>query len=239
MRFCTAEEKEAPIAAKLKKMFPGQTIINVTGIRREESSNRAKSPIVKLNKRMTNRQTSGVNWMPILDYTLDDVLTVHREKGFPMNPVYTEHGLSRFSCSFCIMSKASDLEASAAIVSNQDVYRELVDLEIESTFSFHSTSWLGDVAPELLSDERRQAFASAKMLAKQRETAEARIPKELLYVKGWPTFVPSPEQASLIADVRREVATVLGLEWNYRDAIAVAARYAVLLVKKNAKGMPK
>ncbi|WP_223855348.1 adenine nucleotide alpha hydrolase family protein [Pseudomonas oryzihabitans] len=42
MRFCTSELKSAVIASYLKKRFPGRDIINVTGIRRQESSSRSR-----------------------------------------------------------------------------------------------------------------------------------------------------------------------------------------------------
>ena len=236
MRFCTSEEKEAPIASRLKKLFPGQTIINVTGIRREESTNRAKAPIVKLNKRIIRKSdnTSGVTWNIILDYTLEDVKAVHDETGFPLNPVYTLYGLSRFSCSFCIMSNDQDMQRSAAIPSNQNSYRELVALEIESTFSF-SAKWLGDVAPRLLDEITRAALPQAKQRAAAREAAEAMIPAHLLYTKGWPTIMPTYDEAILLAEVRQAVARILGITINYTDADSILARYAELMALSASK----
>jgi len=48
------------------------------------------------------------------------------------------------------MGSLPDLETSANCVDNQDLYREQVDIEIISTFSFQSGHWLGDIAPCLL-----------------------------------------------------------------------------------------
>lgn len=45
MRFCTSELKSAVIASYLKKRFKGQEILNVTGIRREESAGRRKADV--------------------------------------------------------------------------------------------------------------------------------------------------------------------------------------------------
>lgn len=51
MRFCTSELKSAVIASYLKKRFPGRNIINVTGIRRQESPSRSKMPVSKVDTR--------------------------------------------------------------------------------------------------------------------------------------------------------------------------------------------
>ncbi len=46
MRFCTSELKTALIARKLVALLPGQTILSVSGIRRQESTQRAKAPVM-------------------------------------------------------------------------------------------------------------------------------------------------------------------------------------------------
>ena len=47
MRFCTSELKTSIICRALVQRFPGQTILSATGIRRQESPNRAKAPVAK------------------------------------------------------------------------------------------------------------------------------------------------------------------------------------------------
>ena len=86
--------------------------------------------------------------------------------------------------------------AAAGCEDNQDVYRELVDLEIQSSFGFQGNRWLGDVSPELLSHHARAMLLDAKLAAEKRQAAEARIPKHLLYTKGWPTCIPTWAEAS-------------------------------------------
>jgi hypothetical protein len=70
------------------------------------------------------------------------------------------------------------------------------------------------------------------MLAGRRVAAESCIPPELLYVKGWPTFVPDIKQAALIAAVRRDVASAVGLQIGFTDAESVRARYQDLFNSK-------
>src|SRR5207248_1416487 len=143
------------------------------------------------------------------------------------------HGLSRFSCSFCIMSSIEDLRASITIESNIASYLELTGLEIESTFSFQSSRWLSDVAPEFVDQER---LRQAKKKATAREAAEKLIPKRLEYVKGWPTFIPEFDDAIIIAEVRKTVANILGIDVLYTTPESVVARYAELMELKKLKG---
>src|SRR5690606_29502965 len=57
MRFCTSELKTHVITAELRRRFPGQLVVNATGIRREESARRARQPI-------SDRKPGLINWRP-------------------------------------------------------------------------------------------------------------------------------------------------------------------------------
>ena len=133
------------------------------------------------------------------------------------------------------MSSERDLLASASCAENQAIYREMVELEITSTFSFQGNRWLADVAPQLLSQANVQRLVEAKERAAAREAAEAELPPHLLFVKGWPTGVPTIQEARLIADVRRRVAAAVGLQINYTDGESVRARYGELVAQVEAK----
>jgi hypothetical protein len=102
-------------------------------------------------------------------------------------------------------------------------------LEAASTFSFQPTRWLGDVAPHWLTGELPQAVIVAKAGARRREAAEAKIPQHLLYTEGWPRTVPTVAEASLLCDVRREVAGAVGIEVGYTEPLEVIRRYEELL----------
>lgn len=230
MRFCTSELKTDIICRALSRRFPGQTIISVNGIRREESANRAKAPVTKVEPKLANktRKTRGLSWHPIIDWSAVEVFSELRSRGFRLHEAYETYGSSRVSCAFCILASAADLKASAACPDNADVYRLMVELEAESTFSFTS-SYLGDVAPELLGDDLAGRLTEAKTKAARREEAEARIPKHLLYVKGWPVVVPTIAEAELMAEVRREVGELLGLDVKYTDAASIIDRHQELM----------
>lgn len=112
----------------------------------------------------------------------------------------------------------------------------MVQLEAKSTFAFQGNRWLSDVAPHILPSSLREQTEQAKAAATQRQVIEAEIPNHLLYVKGWPTRMPTREEAALLANVRQRVSALLGLNAQHLDAESVIARYAALLAIKEAKG---
>lgn len=238
MRFCTSELKTAIICRELIRQFPGQTILSASGIRRDESPKRMKAPVAAPQPRLTSttHATSGLDWHPILEWTKADVFAYHQQCGFPLHEAYTRYGSSRVSCAFCILGSAADLAAAATCPDNHAIYRRMVDLEIVSTFSFHDTSWLGDVAPHLLSEQLRIGLALAKINAVRRQEAEARIPGHLLYTKGWPTCMPTWAEAQMLSEVRRSVAATVGLTISYTTPSAIIDRYGELMEANEAKG---
>jgi 3'-phosphoadenosine 5'-phosphosulfate sulfotransferase (PAPS reductase)/FAD synthetase len=237
MRFCTSELKSQPLAAALVRRFPGRRIISACGVRREESKDRSDAPTSEENDLLDKKtlRTSGVDWNPIAAWTASDVFAYCASRGFQMHEGYARFGMSRISCAFCIMANGSDLAASASNPAHLALYREMVDLEIVSGFAFQGSRWLGDVAPHLLTDDQREGLLRAKARAKRVKTAQKRIPKHLLYTRGWPTVMPSREEAEMLAEVRREVADALGLQIERADAASILDRYTDLMAQKAAK----
>jgi 3'-phosphoadenosine 5'-phosphosulfate sulfotransferase (PAPS reductase)/FAD synthetase len=234
MRFCTSELKVDVICGYLTRRFPGKTILSASGIRADESVQRRHAPIAKAQPKLLriSRGTTGLDWHPILGWCVEDVWAICREQGFALHEAYTRYGSSRVSCCFCILGSQRDLRAAAGCEDNQELYRLMVDLEIASTFAFQGGEWLGDVSPGLLAQEQRNLLPRAKSGALDREEAEARIPTHLLYTKGWPTCVPTWEEAQLLAEVRRDVATAVGLPLSFVDPAEIIARYQYLMAQK-------
>jgi 3'-phosphoadenosine 5'-phosphosulfate sulfotransferase (PAPS reductase)/FAD synthetase len=238
MRFCTSELKTAIICRELRRRYPGQVILNALGIRGEESPGRAQAPVCKPQSLLTSTRdgTSGYTWLPIHHWTLDQVWAIHRDAHFAPHIAYTAHGMSRVSCIACILASKADLSIAVQVPGHEALYRAMVDLEIASTFAFQDSGWLGDVAPGLLSDAQRDGLARAKRAAVQRQAAERRIPKHLLYDgKGWPKVMPTYAEAQLLAEVRCEVAAAVGLAIDYTTADAVMGRYEELMAQRPAQ----
>lgn len=230
MRFCTSEMKTHPITAMLRRRFPGKVVINVTGIRRDESRRRASSAIADVD-----RDGRLWNWRPILDWSADDVFACVARHGLRPHPAYPDFGMSRVSCRFCIMSSRADLVAAAAQSELHDLYRRMVALEIASTFAFQGGRWLGDVAPQHLDCGMRHGLIRAKAKAAVRIAAEARITTAMLYVRGWPTRMLTDVEADILASVRREVTGLFGFQSRYLDRDAVHGRYTQLLGEQTTR----
>lgn len=240
MRFCTSELKTAVICSALSKRFKGQNILSVTGVRHAESAARAKMPICSPQPRLTKKGVEGYNWNAIIDWPTEDVYSYHKEMNEPLHEAYTKYGSSRVSCTFCIMGALGDLHAAAACPDNADVYRNMVDLEIKSTFQFQGNRWLADLAPHLLTYDMRERLAASKAAALIREQAEARLPKHLLFTKGWPTCLPTFDEAVLIGEVRKTVGEALGMSIRFTDPNEILSHYARLMKSsKSTKGVNK
>lgn len=235
MRFCTSELKSAVLASALKKRFPGQHAVSVSGISRQESTSRAKMPVWANDQRLKRKDLLGLTWNPIIDWDIEQVFSTIADAGLALHEAYTVYKASRVSCAFCIMSAARDLVAAASCPDNHDVYRRMVELEIVSTFAFQGGKWLGDVAPHLLAQATLDKLAAAKVKANQRIAIEAELPNHLLYVKGWPTGMPTSAEAALIASVRSRISALLGLNAQMLTGSAVMERYDYLMEEKASK----
>ncbi len=232
MRFCTSELKASVIFSALKKRYPAYDIVNVTGVRRQESSTRSKMPVAAAASALTRRGLQGITWNAIIDWTIEDVFAEIADAGLALHEAYTKYGASRVSCAYCIMSSLHDLRAAAGCSDNHDIYRAMVELEAASSFAFQRQRWLADVAPHLLSDSLAKAVARAKAAAERRQTIEAELPAHLLFSAGWPTARPTMAEATLLASVRRRVAGTLGFAIEHTGPEAVIARYDALLAAR-------
>lgn len=233
MRFCTSELKAAPITKELVRRFPGQTIINATGIRRQESSGRAKAPVAKPQPKLKSitHKTAGVDWHPIIDWSIEDVFSSLEEERFSLHEGYTKFGSSRISCVYCMLATEADHKAGVADERNHKLGHRMASLEVASTFAFQGNRWLYDTLASALNLDR-SAVESAKNRAASREKAEAKIPKHLLYTKGWPTCVPTYDEAALLAAVRFQVADAVSLKFSFIKPTEIQERYERLLAAK-------
>ena len=237
MRFCTSELKTAIICRELVKRFPGTTILSASGIRRQESTARKLAPVTKVQNKLrsVSHGTTGLDWHPVIEWTKDELLAYLADRRFDLHEAYGIYGSSRVSCAFCIMGNRSDLLASTGHPDHAPLYREMVDLEIASTFAFQGASWLGDVAPHLLTEAQRDGLADSKKMAVVRQRAEAKIPKHLLFEKGWPNNVPTRSEAELLCWVRLFVAGAVGIAGvDYTTPDRLIERYEDLIRAKSA-----
>lgn len=233
-RFCTSELKQQVIMRALKKRFPAHDIINVTGIRRQESKNRRTKPVSDDQKNLARKGFRGLVWNAIIEWPIETVFSTIVAHGLALHEAYTKYRSSRVSCVYCIMSSANDLAAAASCSDNHAVYVDMVRLEACSTFAFQGKKWLADVAPHLLPPDLIVQVLQAKEAARLREEAEALLPAHLLYDGGWPTAIPTLKEAQTIAEVRRRVAAAVGIEVGFLDPVQIIQRFDELLRIKAA-----
>jgi len=238
-RFCTSELKAQVMGPILARRFRGQQIVQVVGIRRDESTKRRGTAISQPDTRYAkpdNRHgTSMMLWHPGVDWSTEEVFGCHTRHGLPLHEAYTVYGSSRLSCAFCVLASIGDLRAAASAAGNLDLYLHLVAMEASSTFSFQPDRWLGDVAPSLLSNGLRADLEQAKRDAAQRRRIEEEMPAGLRYVKGWPVRLPDAGEAQAIAEARRPILRRHRREDRFRDGPAVRRRFEELMDIKARK----
>lgn len=131
--FCTSGLKIGPIEKVIKrwaKETGAPIVVNCTGIRAEESPNRANMvPFQFMPKKSLKRGgRDWYDWKPIFNWTTEEVFKYIEEKGQKPHFAYAL-GMSRLSCCVCILAKEEDLRISAQ--HNPELFLEYMDLEKE------------------------------------------------------------------------------------------------------------
>ena len=100
-RFCTEQLKIFPIRDYIAAL--GEDVINCTGIRADESAARALMP-------EWEEWPAGdcEQWRPLIDWSGQDVVDIHKRHGVPPNPLYLR-GAHRVGCWPCIYARKSEI----------------------------------------------------------------------------------------------------------------------------------
>lgn len=130
-RQCTSDLKRGPIERTIRrhlKAHPefGGLIVNCMGMRAQESAGRSKLSPLKLNAGNSVAGREWHDWLPIHDWTVEQVWQAIEDAGQQPHPAYAK-GMSRLSCCFCIMSSDADLRIAA--IHNPALYAQYVALE--------------------------------------------------------------------------------------------------------------
>lgn len=149
-RQCTSDLKRQPLqkAAREYALAHGfTTIVNVMGLRAEESSKRAKLPPCMVNQGLCTKDRTFKNgrsvtgrtwleWLPIHDLKQEEVFGTIQAAGQQPHEAYAL-GNDRMSCVFCIMATASDLQNGAR--HNPELYQRLARLEQRTGYAMHAS----------------------------------------------------------------------------------------------------
>ena len=131
IRYCTSDTKRSPIERELRHHLKahshfGGFVINAMGMRASESHARSKLVTWRHNVRNSKAGREWFDWLPIHALETADVFRIIHEAGQSPHWAYAA-GMSRLSCSFCILASRADLRRAAEL--RPGLYREYVDLE--------------------------------------------------------------------------------------------------------------
>jgi 3'-phosphoadenosine 5'-phosphosulfate sulfotransferase (PAPS reductase)/FAD synthetase len=154
-RYCTSDHKRGPVTtlftrltAETRQLTPSKPvkILNCMGLRAEESPARAKQEPFQLDQRASNGKRTVWRWLPIHDWTTEEVWARIRQGGLESHPAYGL-GMPRLSCVFCIFApKAALLLAGKH---NPELLAEFVGLESRINHRFKPDLALADVQKDL------------------------------------------------------------------------------------------
>jgi 3'-phosphoadenosine 5'-phosphosulfate sulfotransferase (PAPS reductase)/FAD synthetase len=154
-RFCTSEFKRGPggrVLTKLAREVQGPCkILSVFGFRAEESAARAKRQRFSLNTRHSTNTRQVWDYLPIHDWTEEQVWQDIKTSGVPYHTVY-DQGMKRLSCTYCIFAPRNALLTAAYL--RPDMLQEYVDLEREIGHDFQHNKPIRLIQEAMLAGEK-------------------------------------------------------------------------------------
>ena len=139
IRQCTSDLKRGPIERELRRYLKanprfGGRIVSCMGLRADESPNRAKRPALKFSERNSKAGRQWWEWLPIHHWSEPRVFAEIAAAGERPHWVYAK-GMSRCSCSFCIMATRKDLRRAARLRPRLAAEYIALEEEIDHTLS--------------------------------------------------------------------------------------------------------
>lgn len=163
-RYCTSDFKRAPIDKLITKLAPGLDrrvrVLNVMGLRAEESPARAKKVAFKVNERRTNGRRHVDDWLPILGLKLGEVWEIIKANALPQHVAYSL-GMPRLSCVLCVFSPKSALMLAGK--HNIELLREYAAVEKEIGHDFREGFKIAEVLADVLAGKDAGPVANWKM----------------------------------------------------------------------------
>ncbi len=157
-RYCTSDHKRSQIQkimtaataamkeqGKVSKEHPFR-VLNVMGLRAEESTEREKMARLATNKAATTQTRHVDNWLPIHDWSESKVWKRIRDKKLPYHYAY-DLGMPRLSCVFCVFAPKSALVLAAK--HNPELFEKYLTLEKKMGHTFRHKFSLEEVKKEL------------------------------------------------------------------------------------------
>jgi 3'-phosphoadenosine 5'-phosphosulfate sulfotransferase (PAPS reductase)/FAD synthetase len=155
-RWCTSDHKRGPIrkvmtrlVAEIRDTRTGADrpvrLLNVMGLRAEESAARARRTPYAPNPGATNGRRRVDDWYPIHGWTVAQVWDRIAAAGTRPHHAYSD-GMSRLSCRLCVLSSRADLVCSARL--NPELAQRYADVENRVGHRFRVDLSMADILAE-------------------------------------------------------------------------------------------
>lgn len=154
-RYCTSDAKRAPVHKLMTTLAREQRdagvtgrparILNVLGLRAQESPRRALMTPFRHDQRASNSVRHVDEWLPVHAWTTDQVWARIEQAGTRPHPVY-DLGMPRLSCRFCVLASHSALVRAAQL--DPDGARRRADLEAAMGHQFRADVSMAQILTE-------------------------------------------------------------------------------------------
>jgi len=164
-RYCTSDHKRGPIrrvmTSTVRKLRKGRRVklLNIMGIRREESTKRAGMPALEECPEASNGKRSVWDWRPIHDWKETEVWADIRESGIPHHWAY-DSGMPRLSCVFCFFASPKYLRLAGKL--NPDLLDQYVEIEDRTGHTFTAKLSLRQIREEIADRSLEELTADAR-----------------------------------------------------------------------------
>jgi len=158
-RYCTSDHKRGQIGkiiTDLGRRLPGTIrVLNCMGLRAQESPARSKKVALVHDKRNSTQRRHVDTWLPILDWTEDQVWASIKETGVEYHKAY-DLGMPRLSCVFCVFAPKAALIIAGK--HNPELLQEYVRVEAKIEHTFRQGLSIAEVAKAVEADEPVEAM---------------------------------------------------------------------------------
>lgn len=157
-RYCTSDQKRDQVMKLITRLvterYDGSQpirILNCMGLRSAESPARAKLDPMERNERASNGKREVWTWLPIHDWSKEQVWERIRASGVEHHPAY-DLGMPRLSCCFCVFSSRSALMLAGQ--HNPELLAEYVRVEQKIGHTFRKDQTIQEIQEALAKGEQ-------------------------------------------------------------------------------------
>lgn len=142
-RQCTSDLKRGPLKKSIRSYLKenpryGGLVVNVMGLRGEESANRKNKTAWVWSKADSKAGRQWYDWLPIHLFSEKEVFGIIKTAGQEPHWPY-ERGMGRLSCQFCIMGCKGDLTTAAKLSPRIYALYSAMEMVVDQTFTMPSS----------------------------------------------------------------------------------------------------